>query len=339
MKTRRDLLKLAGATALLAATGARAAPERKSVTVAVGGKAALFYLPLTLAERLGYFTAEGLEVQVLDFAGGAKALQAMMGGSADVVSGGIDHVLTLRAKGQKLQGFVLQTATPSIAVGVAPRRAYRGAADLKGMKVGVTAPGSSTHMVINHLLTGAGLKPDDVSIIGVGTGPTAVAAMKAGQIDALANVEPAITILERSGAMRVVVETMSEKGCRQVFNEVLPVGSLYTKEDFIKQNPGTVQALTNAMVKALQWLQKATPEQVMKTVPPEYAMGDAAIYLAAFERSRPGYSRDGSIPAAGVAALYQSLRKFDPAVQAAPELDATQAYDNRFVQQALKVKG
>lgn len=332
MNARRDVLKLAAAAALLAAAGARAAPERKNVTIAVGGKAALFYLPLTLAERLGYFAAEGLEVQILDFAGGAKALQAMMGGSADVVSGGIDHVLTLRAKGQKLQSFVLQTATPSIALGVAKGKAYKSAADLKGMKVGVTAPGSSTHMVVNHLLAGAGLKGDDVSIIGVGTGPTAVAAMKAGQIDALANVEPAITILERSGAMSVVVETMSEKGCRQVFGELLPVGSLYTREDFIKQNPGTVQALTNATVKALQWLQKATPEQVMKTVPPEYAMGDAAVYLAAFERSRPGYSRDGSIPAAGVAALYQSLRKFDPAVQAAPELDVTQAYDNRFVQ-------
>ena len=76
----------------------QAAPEKQKVTIAVGGKAALYYLPLTLAERLGYFKDEGLDVQILDFAGGSKALQAMMGGSADVVAGGFDHVIILRAR-------------------------------------------------------------------------------------------------------------------------------------------------------------------------------------------------------------------------------------------------
>jgi len=337
--SRRRVLAGIALSPLLCAPTVRAQSRQRKVSVAVGGRAALFYLPLALADRLGYFAAEGLQVQILDFPGGAKALQAMMGGSADVVSGGIDHVLTLRAKGQKLQAFVLQTATPSLALGVGKRRAYRRPADLRGMKIGVTAPGSSTHMFVNHLLAGDGLSSDDVSIIGVGTGPTAVAAMRSGRIDALANVEPAITILERGGAMSVAVETMSEKGCRAVFGELLPVGSLYTREEFVRRNPETLQALTNAMVKALLWLQKATPEQVMKTVPAEYAMGDPATYLAAYERSRPGYSRDGSIPPAGVAALYQALRRFDPAVKAAAELDLTQAYDNRFVQQALKGRG
>ena len=82
--------------------------------------------------------------------------------------------------------------------------------------------------------------------------------MRAGQIDAIANVEPAITMLERSGAIAVVIETMSEQGSRAVFGEPLPAGSLYTREQFIKQNPDTVQALTEAMVRALVWLQKAS---------------------------------------------------------------------------------
>ncbi len=150
-----------------------AAPEKQKVTIAVGGKAALFYLPLTLAERLGYFKDEGLDVQILDFAGGSKALQAMMGGSADVVAGGFDHVIILRARGQKLKAFVLMVATPSLALGVSKERAatYKSPRDLKGMKIGVTAPGSSTNIFVNHLLASAGLSPDDVSIIGVGSGP------------------------------------------------------------------------------------------------------------------------------------------------------------------------
>ncbi len=327
--------------AILCPSGpAGAAPEKPNVTIAVGGKASIYYLPLTLAERLGYFKDEGLDVQVLDFAGGAKALQAMMGGSADVVSGGFDHVIILRAKGQKLQSFVLQVATPSLALGVAKARAagYRSPKDLKGMKVGVTAPGSSTNIFVNYLLSSAGLAADDVAIVGVGTGPTAVAAMRAGQIDAIANVEPAITMLERSGSISIVAETMSEKGSRAVFGEALPAGSLYTKEEFIQHNPKTVQALTNAMVRALLWLQKATPEQVLQTVPPEYSLGDKATYLAALERQRQGFSKDGLIPPAGAAALLGVLKKFDPAVQEAKDLDVTKAYDNRFAQAALAGK-
>ena len=203
MISRRSAIAALALAPALVHRWAHAAPEQRKVVIAVGGKAALYYLPLTLAERLGYFREEGLDVQILDFPGGAKALQAMMGGSADVVAGGFDHVIILRAKGQALQSFVLQVATPSLALGVSTRLVgrYRSPADLKGMKVGVTAPGSSTHIFLNHLLARAKLTPDDVAVIGVGTGPTAVAAMRAGQIDAIVNVEPAITLLERSGTI------------------------------------------------------------------------------------------------------------------------------------------
>src|SRR4030095_11650848 len=63
------------------------APEKKKITIAVGGKALFYYLPLTVAERKGYFKDEGLEVEIPDFPGGARALQALGGGSAHSVSG------------------------------------------------------------------------------------------------------------------------------------------------------------------------------------------------------------------------------------------------------------
>src|SRR5262245_30213797 len=91
-----------------------AAAEPTKVTIAVGGKSSLYYLPLALAERLGYFKDQGLAVEVADFAGGSKALQAMLGGSADVTAGGFDHVIVLQARGQKLEAFVLMLATPAI---------------------------------------------------------------------------------------------------------------------------------------------------------------------------------------------------------------------------------
>jgi NitT/TauT family transport system substrate-binding protein len=310
-----------------------ASPEKRDVTIAVGGKASLYYLPLTLAERLGYFKDGGLSVRILDFAGGAKSLQAMMGGSADVVAGGYDHVIILSARGQKLQAFVLMVATPSLALGVAKARAaqYRSARDLKGWKVGVTAPGSSTHIFLNYLLAGAGLSPDDVAVIGVGMGPTAIAAMRAGHIEAIANVEPTISLLERSGAITVVSETMSEQGSRKVYGEALPAGSLYTRQAFLERYPGTAQALAGAIVRALAWLSRATDDQVLAAVPADYTLGDRATYVAALQRSRPGYSRDGRIPPHGAQALFEVLRRFDPAVKSRPDLDVRATYDNRLV--------
>lgn len=314
-----------------------APPEKPRVTIAVGGKASLYYLPLSIAERLGYFRDEGLQVEILDFPGGAKSLQALMGGSADIVSGGFDHVVVMRARGRKLKAFVLQLATPAISLGVAGRRAaaYRSPRDLKGMKIGVSAPGSSTHAFVNHLLASAGLSSDDVAIVGVGTGPGAAAAMQAGHLDAIANIEPAITLLENSGAIKVVVETVSVRGAKAVFGSALPAGSLYTGEEFIKANPHTVQALANAMVRALKWLETATSEQVARTVPPEYLMGDRALYLTALGKMRESYSKDGLFAPAGVEAQFRVLARFEQAVREAKDLDPADAYVNAFVQRAL----
>ena len=314
-----------------------AAPEKQKITIAVGGKASLYYLPLTIAEQLGYFRDEGLQVDIVDFAGGAKALQAMMAGGADVVCGGFDHVVLMRARGQKLRAFALQVATPAISLGIATRLAgnYRSPKDLKGMKIGVSAPGSSTHIFINHLLASAGLSPDEVSIIGVGTGPAAAAAMQAGHLDAIANIEPTMTLLEESGSIQVVVETVSVKGATAVFGTPLPAGSLYTHQEFVKKNPATVQALANAMVRSLKWLHEAKPEAIAAIVPPEYLTGDRKLYFAGLQKMRESYSRDGLYSPAAVAAQLKVLAAFEPSVRESA-MDPAETYTNEYVNVALK---
>src|SRR6202048_5558017 len=77
-------------------------PEQSSVRLAVGGKPALFYLPLTVTDRLGYFPGHGLHVEVSDFPGGARALQALLGGRADVVAGAYDHTIQTQDKNHAL---------------------------------------------------------------------------------------------------------------------------------------------------------------------------------------------------------------------------------------------
>src|SRR5689334_10444749 len=193
----RTLAAIAAGVAIAAGAGAQA-PEKKKITIAVGGKSLFYYLPLSIAERKGFFKDEGLEVEIPDFAGGAKALQALVGGSADLVSGAYEHTINMAAKHQPIKAVVLQQRYSAIVLVMPKDKAasYNGGKGLKGLKVGVTAPGSSTNMFVSNLLVKAGLKPTDVSIIGVGAGAGAVAAMEKGEIDALANLDPVVTQLE-----------------------------------------------------------------------------------------------------------------------------------------------
>ena len=340
MKLCRSLVAAAGATLmLLLPLGAhsQAKPEKPKVSIAVGGKAAFYYLPLTIAERLGYFKDEGLEVEISDFDGGSKALQAVVGGSADVVSGAWENTIDQQPKGLQLQGFVLQGRYPMICVALAKAKAatYKSPKDLKGLKIGVSAPGSSTNRMVLHLLAKEGLKGDDVSIIGVGTSAGVVAAITSGQVDAVSNLDPAIAILENMGAVVLIANTRTAKGTEEVFGSAdMPAGALYAPISFVQKNPNTVQALTNAMVRALLWLQKATPEQVVATVPPEYLLGNKDAYLSSYIRLKDAFSPDGSFTEAGAQNTLKYLAAFNPAIKPA-DIKLGQTFDNGYVQKAL----
>jgi NitT/TauT family transport system substrate-binding protein len=331
---RRTFLGAAAALAAPALLHAQAV-EKPKLTIAVGGKNLLYYLPLTIAEQLGYFKTEGLDVTIVDFAGGARALQAVVGGSADVVSGAFEHTVNMQFKGQPMRAFVLQGRAPMIVLGVNPKTmaGFKTVADLKGKKVGVTAPGSSTNVMVNFILAKAGLKPADVSIIGVGAGQGAVAAMRSGQIDAISNLDPVITLLARSGDLKTVSDTRIVSESDKVFGGPMPAGCLYAPQPFIDKNPATTQALTNAMVRASKWIQAAGPSEVIKTVPESYLLGDRAVYIDAFLAAKGALSPDGMIPDAGPETAFRALASIDPELAKA-KLDLKAVYTNDFVKKS-----
>lgn len=309
--------------------------EKKDVQIAVGGKASLYYLPLTIAEQLGYFRDEGLAVRISDFAGGSQALRAVVGGSADVVSGAYEHTLNMQSKGQYLQCFVQQGRAPQIAIGISRSVAkrYKSPKDLKGLKVGVSAPGSSTHMIVNYFISRDGLKPSDISVVGVGLGATAITALKSGQIDAVSNTDPVMTKLEQDGDVKIIADTRTLKGTEQVLGGPMPAGCLYAPVDFIRKNPNTVQALTNAIVRADKWIHAASPQDVLHAVPESYFLGDKALYLFSFSKVKEAISVDGTISDAGAKTALKVIPAFNPQVKASEiKLDLT--YTNEFVKKA-----
>lgn len=309
--------------------------EKTKISLAVGGKAAFYYLPLTISEQLGYFKSEGLEVEISDFAGGARALQAVVGGSADVCSGAFEHTINLQAKNQIFQAFVLQGRAPQIAFGISSKAMpdYKSIADLKGKKIGVSAPGSSTNMMANLVLSRGGLKAADVSFIGVGTASGALVALRSGQIDAICNVDPVMTMLEQKGEVKIISDTRTLKGTIDVFGGAMPAACLYAPLDFIRKNPNTCQALANGIVHGLKWLQTAGPGDIIKTVPESYLLGDRALYLASFSKVRESISPDGILPADGPGTALKALVSFDSSIKA-DKIDLAKTYTNEFARRA-----
>jgi NitT/TauT family transport system substrate-binding protein len=333
---RRHLLLAAPAALLAAPALVRAQSiEKPKVTIAVGGKNLLYYLPLTVAEQLGYFKAEGLDVSIVDFAGGSRALQAVVGGSADVVSGAFEHTVNMQHKGQRMRAFVLQGRAPQIVLGVNPKTmpGYKAVTDLKGKKIGVTAPGSSTNVMVNFILAKAGMKPGDVSIVGVGGGNGAIAAMRAGQIDAMSNLDPVITQLTRSGDLKIIADTRVVAEADRIFGGPMPAGCLYTPQAFIDRHPNTTQALANAMVRAAKWIQAAGPSDIVRTVPENFLLGDRAVYIDAFLAAKGALSPDGSIPEKGAETALRALASIDSELEKA-KLDLAAVWTNDFVRKA-----
>ena len=314
-------------------------PELAKVRLAVGGQAALYYLPLVVTNRIGLFQDAGVGVEISDFAGGSRSLQALVGGSADVVAGAFDHTIQMQAKNQPVVAVVELGQFPGFVLALLNARAgaYHSPADLKGMKIGVTAPGSSTHFMALQLMAKSGLKPDDASFLGVGATATAVAAVKRGEIDAIVNTDPAVALLQREGLIKIVADTRTRDGTREVYGGIYPAAVMYATPAFIDKNPRTIQALVNAFVHGLAFIQSHSPEEIAAVVPDDYALGDKPLYIQAIKNSLPMYSPDGRFSNEGAETAYRVLKAFDPAVRDA-KIDLGTTYTDRFVEQAHTAK-
>jgi NitT/TauT family transport system substrate-binding protein len=332
--------RLIGTLLALFLTSGLAAAQTK-ITIAIGGGACLCYLPTVLAKQLGEYDKAGLAVELVDLKGGSDALKAVLGGSADVVSGYFDHCVNLAAKKQELQSFVVYDRYPGFVLVVSPSHnaEIKSIKDLAGKKVGVSAPGSSTDFFLKYLMKKNGVDATGVAVIGVGLGATAVAAMEQGQIDAAIMLDPAVTVLQGSHSdLRILSDTRTQKDNQAVFGGDYPGGALYTTTAWIASHEKEVQALTNAIVNTLKWIHSHSAEEIMAKMPPEIVGKDKALYLAALKNTIPMYSETGLMDPKGAAAVLAVFSESSPEVAKA-NIDVTKTYTNKYVEQANKTTG
>jgi NitT/TauT family transport system substrate-binding protein len=322
---------VSASAALVLMTGVAFAQAK--VTLAIGGAACLCYLPTVLANQLGEFKKAGVDVEMVDFKGGSQSLQALLGGSADVVSGYFDHCVNLASKGQKLTAFVVYDRYPGLALVVAPKNTdkIKSVKDLANMKVGVSAPGSSTNYFLNYMLRKNGIDTASVGVIGVGLGATSVAAMEQGSIDAAVMLDPAITLLQgKHKDLRILADTRTQKDTLAVFGGEYPGGALYSTTEWVEKNPKTAEAMAKAIVNTLKWIHSHTPEEIMAKMPENHVGADKALYLAALKNTLPMYSETGKMDPKGAKAVLDVFSQSSEAVRKA-NIDVTKTYTNEFV--------
>jgi NitT/TauT family transport system substrate-binding protein len=331
--------RLVAALGILAlATGAAAAQSKAKVSIAVGGAGCLCYLPTVLAKQLGEYDKAGVEVELIDFKVGSQALQAVIGGSADVVSGYYDHCVNLAAKGQSLQSFVIYDRYPGMVLAVSPEaKDIKSIKDLAGKAVGVSAPGSSTDFFLKYLLAKNGMDPNSTSVVGIGLAATAVAAMEHGKVNAAVMLDPAATLMQNKYKenFRLLSDTRTAKDTLDVFGGEYPGGALYTRADWIAKNEATTQKLTNAIIATLKWIHSHTPEEIMAKMPDELVGPDKALYLAALKNTIPMYSQNGMMDPKGAQAVLAVFSQSVPEIAKA-NIDLSKTYTNRFVEAANK---
>jgi NitT/TauT family transport system substrate-binding protein len=271
------------------------------------------WLPIRIAQTLGYYRDEGLEVSLSDAAGLSKGMEALLGGSADVTAGGTTQAIQIAAEGREVTCFLILSNRPATTLAVAPAMngKIHGVADLKKHTVGVSSPGSPTHQFLNFLLITHGMSSDDVSVVAVGTGATSLAALEHGKVDAAVLVGGAGPAFEhRHPGQPFLADVRTAEGARQVFgSDQFPVAALIAQQNWLKNNSDTARRVVRAVKRAMEWTRTHSAEEVRQMIPEETRSPDAESDLLAIRQVQSTTSPDGTMPV-GAAEL---LRKFTAA--------------------------
>ena len=329
MLTRRTMM--AAATAAPLARPALA-QSRLKVRIAGGGITIYGYMPFFVAQAQGLFAKHGIDAEVAQFPGGSRAMQAVLGGSSDVACGFYEHTVQMAAKGAHLVAFVLQTQNSGLVLGVRKQLADKvnTAADLKGLKIGVSAPGSATHLFAMLLMVKAGIKGTDAAAVGVGTTQTALSAFERGDVDALSLFDPIIADLERKGEIKIIGDARAAENTKRIFGGPYASGTLYGEAGWVAKNEAAVRGCAAAIREATVFLQKASPQQAIDALGTGMCFVGMDVCTAGFTANRDAFDHDGRVQTAMAETVKRTLGSFDPAIAAA-NVDVAATFTDKYL--------
>ncbi len=326
----RRIVRWIGMTVIATGCLSSAAADGKIIIIAAGLEKQI-YLPARLAMQLGYFQDQGLDVELLNESAGANAQDMLLAGAAQGVVGAYDHTVLLQAKGKSVQSVVQFTQSPGEVELVSSKMASEisSAADFRNRNLGVTGLGSSTAFLTLYLASLNGIKPHEFSLVPVGSGTSFVQAMQQGRIDAGMTTEPTASALLSTGEANVLTDLRTPASTQKALGGLYPFACLYMQTAWIKTHRNEVQRLSNALVKALVFIQNHSASEIANQLPPEDWAGNKPLYIKSLAASKSMFTPDGVMPATGPATVLKVLSTINRAVMG-KHIDLSQTFTTEF---------
>jgi len=315
----------------MVAAGVTTASAADKISIMVGGYEKQIYLPAKLAEALGYFKDEGLDVELLNEPAGVDAENEMLAGAVQGVVGFYDHCIDLQAKGKFVESVVQFSQAPGEVELVSSKHPeIKSPADFKGMSLGVTGLGSSTNFLTEYLAVKNGLKLGEFTSVPVGAGNTFIAAMQQDKIQAGMTTEPTITRLLKTGEAKVLIDMRTMEGTKAALGGTYPAASLYMQTEWADAHKDTVQKLANAFVKTLKFINTHSGAEIAAKMPKDYYVGDEQGYVKALDAGKAMFTADGVMPEGGPETVLTVLSAFKKELQG-KQIDLSKTYTTEFV--------
>ena len=334
---RRFFMALA-ALAMVAACGGTATPSgpgKVSLKIMVGGLNKQIYLPNMLAERLGYFIDQNLDVSLIDEGSGQGSEEEVVAGNVDAGSGAYSHPMELNALGKKVETICQFGIAPGEAEMIDARKAgsIKSPADLLGKNLGVTSIGSGTHTLTLAILGRAGIDPTKEHFIAVGAGDTFIAGIDQGRIDGGMTTEPTISRLIASGKGKVLVSLMTPADTRAALGGDYPFIGIFAKNDWVSSHKDVAQRLVNAYVKTLKFIHSHTAAEIADKMPPAYYANNKDLYVAALQNQLSIFGTDCKMPAGGPETVMSIQQMYVPSFKGKTS-NLSETYTNEFANKA-----
>jgi NitT/TauT family transport system substrate-binding protein len=305
------------------------------VSIMVGGLNKQIYLPFMLAQQLGYYAKEGLNVSLSDEPAGVDATTNMLAGKVDGVGGFYDHTIALQGIGKSAESVVSMLQVPGEVelCRTDLKGQINSAADWKGRNLGITDTGSSTDFLTQFLAQKNGVDPSTTHRIGVQAGPTFIAAMEHKNIDCGMTTEPTVSQLLQKNDAYIIYDTRTAAGAQQAFGGTYPATSLYMSTSYVDSHKAIVQKLVNAYVLTLKFIQDHSAAQIADKMPADYYAGVGKdAYVAALDSEKGIYNPTGVMPPDGPKTCLAVLQP-NPDVQG-KNIDLSKTYTDQFVKAA-----